>query len=226
MKVRRSYLNPKIQAIEEQLKAQGYDAIPSEYYSTRTLQAGILQPKYEFFHLVLGDQDGNYTMTEEDTNMDRKTEFSYPFIAQYLSCRILPAHDVEAIVQEVDTSTSGYNISKTLVNDILKLYNRGVVKLTIQNKEVLKVSPLIRIPSGCGVSGNLAISSSNASSSKLYIGGLLLNGSSDISNKYPVEIFFSNGVKFGFSLEFPKGAPTIYNNLRVSFVLEGIVFRK
>lgn len=221
--MRGTYINKTIANKIAELEAKGYDKIPYKYYHYRTFDAGTLATKYNFFHQVIGDTDGNYTLTEEDTNMDRKSEFSYPFLAQYLSAMVIPAHDENQFIEEIDTTAQGYAFGKTLINDILKIYHRGVVKLSVQNKELLKVTPLIHIPSAIGVNGSVALSSSKSDSSKIYVGGVLVNG---IDKKMPVEILFGDGIKFDFSLEYQKSAPTIANKLRIGFILEGILFRK
>jgi hypothetical protein len=220
------YMNPAIANAIKKLKDAGYSAIPYEFYHYRSFNVGLLPTKMDFFHQVIGDTDGSVVLTEEDTNMDRKSEFSYPFIAQYLCAKVLPAVDREAFVEEIDTNATGYDIRRALVNDILKVYNRGLVRISVQNKEIIKITPLQRIPAGAGVSGSLAVSSSNASSSKIYLGGLLINGENSRKNKFPIEIFFDTNIKFSFTLEYLRGALTIYNPLRIGFVLEGILFRK
>jgi hypothetical protein len=219
-------INPKVGEMIAELKAKGYSAIPYEYYHYRSFSAGTLPTKIEFFHQVIGDTDGNITLTEEDTNMDRKSEFSYPFIAQYLCAKVIPSVDANVFVEEIDTSAQGYNIAKALVNDQLKVYNRGLISISVQNKEVIKITPLSRIPAGAGIDGSLAISSSNSNSAKIYLGALMTNGSALRNNKFPIEIAFSPDVKFSFSLEYLRGAISIYNPLRIGFILEGILFRK
>jgi hypothetical protein len=225
---RMAVLNPAIEKAMADLKAKGYDAIPYEYYHYRTFPAGTLSGKINFFHQVIGDSDSvaGFTLTEEDTNMDRKSEFSYPFICQYLCAKVLPASDADTFVEDIDMSAQGYNIKKTLVNDILKIYNRGLVRISVQNKELLKVTPLIRIPAGAGVTGSLALSSSKSDSAKLFIGGLLVNGDASKKNKFPVEIFFDTNIKFDFTLEYLKESITTYNKLRIGFIMEGILYRK
>ncbi|NMC98901.1 MAG: hypothetical protein GYA62_04190 [Bacteroidales bacterium] len=224
--MRAKSINSKIQTIVDQLIADGYEKIPYEYYYYKTLPAGAIPTQIEFFHQVVGQSDGSMTLTEEDTNMEKQSDFAYPFLAQNISHIILPSRSLEAIVQEIDTAGQDYNIKKAIVNDIYKLYNSGVVKLNVQSKELFKVSPLMRIPSGVGVSGDLSISSSKSDSSKIYVGGLLMNGEAGRNNKFPIEIMFAPNTKFTFTLQFPKGTITTYNDLRIGFILEGILFRK
>jgi hypothetical protein len=224
--MRDTYINPAIANAIKKLKEEGYSAIPYEFYHYRSFNAGNLPTKMEFFHQVIGDTDGSLTLTEEDTNMDRKSEFSYPFIAQYLCAKVLPAVNREAFIEEIDTNAPEYDIKRALVNDILKIYNRGILRISVQNKEIIKITPLQRIPAGAGVSGSIAISSSNASSSRIYLGGLLINGENSRKNKFPIEIFFDTNIKFSFTLEYLRGTISIYNPLRIGFVLEGILFRK
>lgn len=217
--MRSSIINQKIQGAVNSLRAQGYDVIPFNYYHYRKL-TGVIPQKINYFTQASGENAGTEYITEEFTNMKLKGQVEYPFLAQAIMFKIYSLNDSK--FEEVDPA----NLQATLLNKMLTIYQRGVVTLNIQSKEIFKISPLERIPAGTSAYSNLDIAGVGATG-KLYLFDNIISGQPEKTNKFPIEILLNPNVQFELDVEFPSTTIDLGNNvIKMGFILEGLVFRK
>lgn len=172
--------------------------------------------EYIFFQ----QQKGSAGVTAEDTNMvsPAKIGVPYRFLAQYCSISILPKYDATDVAFAVADPAVP---AKSLINDIAKVLTRGIVTMTLLDKDYLNVGPLMALPAGEG----LEVSGLGMMDTGALLAGYAKNGWGALSNKYAIEVPMAGENTFNVKIAFPKGVFVVRNSFRIKVQLDGILQR-
>ncbi len=206
-------ITARIQALAKTKEILAYRLYHYKTFEGDATNGKTLENSISYFSLAVGQEGTGY----EDTNMPRPNSIGSGNAMWVQSIRsiVLPAkNDASPFLKAIDTNA----IQKSIINDVAKVLNRGVITIKQQSQEVFKVSPISLIPTGYGVippqiTGETALSA-----------GLPLNSLPLISNGFPVELWLENEQTFDFTLQFETPV-VIYNTFRFGFILEGILVR-
>lgn len=218
--MRLNSLDKSIPARIERLLATGYEVNAQPKYHYREIEGDITGTKsvassYTFFNVSTG-QEGT---TKEDTNMDKPSAITSPdeFWVQSVRFVIMPSKsDNKPLLRDIDKTA----LEKHIINDIGKILNRGVVRVSQLGRDILEISPLMTCPSGIGV-----IAPQVSGFDVNLAGGLPISSVPLISNGRPIEMYLVSEMTFDFKLEFPAGVFALFNSLRIGFILDGLYLR-
>ena len=223
--MRLNSIDKKIAQAMANLNPEKFEIVTHSLYHFKELQGDIggaktIPADMSFFQIKTGspDDDGVAT-TEEDTNMTDvgKIGTGYKFWGQYVRAVCLPSKSDETpVVRALDKTA----INKALVNDMGKVMNRGVVKLTVLDQPFLTIAPIMSLPSGIGLSHESARSFDTNLSS-----GSVASGWNVLSNSRPIDLWLAGQISFNFKVTFPAGTFKLYNNFRLGFFIDGFLAR-
>lgn len=190
---------------------QVVEVIHWEYYDYKTilgLQDGSVkvQPSYSFFNTPSGTPVGGGVNTKEDSNIPKPLSVGspYKFLIQEVCFSIMPVGRAFYAATDAD---------KKFEADVVEILTRGVATLKVLGVDRLEVSPLINLPSGSGIIGT-------GQASAMFSAGWPV-----LSNRYPVEIGLHKDTSFEMLIDFPKGVFSVYNNLKIGVMFDGLLQR-
>ena len=221
MPIRTTVLNSKLQDFVSASANSKTELLPYCYYSIVDVDGdagGAMNVPSEitFFQ----QQKGAAGVTTEYTNMPApgKIGVPYRFLAQYIAFEVMPSLTENKAALAIDIVA---NPEKSLVNDMVKMLNRGYVSFTLLDKDYLQISPLSALPSGAGarVSGGVATTASEINLMSVN------NGVNALSNMFAVEIPLAGENVFSVKIAYSSGVFALYNDLRIKCALHGILQR-
>lgn len=194
------------------------EVLHSTFYDYKTilgLNAGGVTSgtSIAFFNSPSGSPVGSAITTKEDSNVPKVNCIGspYKFLVQDIGFVVMP-------YGRLWCTGSAPTADKMFQADAMELLTRGVFTMKILGVQQVEMAPLMGIPAGMGEVGSGAGVAASGTSQ-------ITNGWAVQGNRYPVSLQLFKDTSFEVLVEFPKGAITIYNYLRLGVVLDGLLQR-
>lgn len=177
-----------------------------------------LPSELNFFSIKTGQNDDNgKPTTYADTNMDTPSAISqgYYFWGQTIRIVVLPTKDDETpIIKSIDKD----KLHKFFINDTAKVLADGVLTIEVADKPLVRISPLLSLPSGMGFKVPSIVGDGS------FCNASYESSDSIMSNSRPFDLWLENNLTFKFRINFPS-SKMIYNSFRLGCFIDGILYR-
>lgn len=196
------------------------ESLPWTFYDIQDFAAGVSMGTEIRFY---ARQQNGTTVTAEDTNLFTASQVAAEgqrFLAQALCMNVLPAASDTKPVTSGDLAVTDV----TEADDRVLVMNRGYLFLQLLGqKTYIEGSPISLFPAGFGVSGALAVSTTDATTEVLA--NIVNNGLPTVGNNYRIMVPIPSKTTVNVVVRYPKGAITPVSALRFGAWMNGILYR-